>query len=630
MENLIIQPIHKGQMTMEEEYKKMLMDIKISPLKIANYSDLFEKILMDFNLDFCVVMDNFYFVFAEQTSITDFGIITLEVKQIYTLDGENCEMELLIISKHAKPKVARLNLLELNSSLWLDKLGVNYWFYGDFCAKKLKPAIKKMARYAPVVEEWLYEGWAVNKSGTYIMRGEKLHRDDIINENDRKLACSHTLKMLDVAEHRLTMPLLAMVILSLVHSRMILLGEFFKGAVALLAQSLSGKTTLMSLFFNFENGRTADINFDSTEAAMTRIIGGKRDSVCIVDDLKPASTAQMKKILLSKIEKIIRMCADDSNGYQRAGGRNSTVSNRAHGLVGITAEEIPVNVYSTLARLLVLVMDRKSMDMKQHSYFLNSHDIYRTFIKNYIRYIATQGVDNYCANLKQRFLDERDALRDKLLARNILIDPRTNDMAVWLYISFLEFLKYALTVEAIDHVQLEALSKDSEEIFLSIMTEQAERINELDDVTRFFKALHVLLDTKEATLVTLQARNDNFSAPESKTAIGFKKKGFIYLKNDVAYQCVSAYYRRNGKEFVIAESTLRRLLHDNGHILPKNPKSSIHRLYVNQESYQCIKFTDASFYKLKGGKSDGTESDREIPDNRGERENANLYLGRGN
>ena len=621
------QQIEETTESTADKYKNMLNDIKGTPIAIGYYREFIRKILIPTGVELMIDGDQLTILYGGDIQ-TDFGIVVLGVRRIYDLEEEHYELELLILSHLAEPKTVKINLLDLDKKLWLNKLGVNY-MSDEKSTGKIKEMIKIMARYAPETVEYNYTGWSAVEDNTYILDGQVLRTRDLTGESNNKQVCEHTLQMLNVAERRLTIPMLAIVLLSLVHSQMILLGEYFKGVVCLLAQSQSFKTTISGLFFDLINGHKADINFDSTEIAMVRVIGKKRDAVCIVDDLKPASTSQMKRNLLSKIEKIIRMCADDSSGYQRAAQKNSTISNMANGIVVITAEEIPVNVYSTLARLLVFEMNRQSVDKEKLTHFQAEHGIYRAFIESYICFIGIQGVSNYCSNLKHRFLGERDVLRSKLLAQDIQVDPRTNDMIAWLSISFSEFLKYALSVEAIDQEQFDALGDESEKIFLDIMAEQAERINELDDITRFFKGLSILLDTREANIEHLQARNSGYLSAESKAAIGFKKKGFVYLKNGVAYQQVSTYYRRNGKEFAIAETSLRRMLHDNRYIISYKSKSPIHRLHVNGESYQCTKFEEATFNRLlEGGKNNGSGSEREFQSDRILCENASVYLGR--
>ena len=94
----------------------------------------------------------------------------------------------------------------------------------------------------------------------------------------------------------------------------------------------------------------------------------------------------------------------------------------------------------------------------------------------------------------------------------------------------------------------------------------------MDEVLCYFAGLRILIETGEEHLGELQSRNTNYATANSKSEIGFKKKGFVYLKNDVAFQKVVSYFRRNGKEFVISESELRKKLADRGYINRKNPK----------------------------------------------------------
>lgn len=457
-----------------------------------------------------------------------------------------------------------------------------------------------------------------------------MHEDLIIKEYEPKAACEYAFTMLGVAERRITIPLLAVTLLSLVQSKMIQIGEFFKGVFCLAGQSQSGKTELVKLFFDIERGRSTDTNFDSTPMAIIRIIGNKRDAVVTIDDYKPTAIKSAGNAQMLILDRIIRMCGDDSNGYQKAGQGNSTMANVAQCIVAITAEEVRIKVQSTLARLLIVEMNRQSLNWNALTLCKESHDVYKTFIVNYILYISAQGAHSYCDSLTKRFLHERNTLRNKLLAKGIKADNRTSDQCTWLYISFDVFLNYALEFKAIDQEKFKSYMEESLEIFLNLMEDQAERINELDDVIRFFRGLRYLLDAKEARIERLQARNSSYASEGSKSAIGFSKAGFIYLKNDIAFQAVVSYCRKFAKDFVISETMLRKVLTDSGHLSqnPKNPKTVIHRLSVNRESYQCIKFEESIFNKLlKGDKYDDTGNESELQSDRLLRENASQFVG---
>ena len=449
----------------------------------------------------------------------------------------------------------------------------------------------------------------------------------VTTQKNRAAVCKHTVEMLDVAERRITIPLLAVALLSLVQSKMIEIGEYLKGVFCLVGQTQSGKTQLYKMFFDWLFGRQTDTNFESTDKGIIRVTSKKRDSVATVDDYKPTSTVFARNNQMSKLEKIIRICSDDSNGYHRAGYGNLTIANIAYCILAITAEEIRLAVQSTLARMLIIYITRKSMNWDNLTYCQKNHDSYKKFIINYILYISAQGVANYCDNLKQKFLQNRDKLRSILLEKNkdIMIDNRTSDQCTWLYISFDLFINYALEVNAINHDEAKRFKQESLQIFLNIMEEQAERINELDDVKQFFRGLSYLLDTKEEHIDKLQARNIKFASEDSKAAIGFAKSERIYLKNEVAFRAVNSYFKRFGKDLVISESSLRERLFDNGLLVRSKgkPKSSIHRLYVNGENYQCIVFEKEIFDKLlKGDRKDEARSDEEIQSIRFMRRNA--------
>lgn len=612
-------------------YSEMVAGIRENPQSIIQHRHVIEEILAPYAEDkgeLSIDGDGNKICFlVNGKKFTDFGVVVLAVVKVHSIDSEEYHLEMLILGQDIPPKIIMVNSLELGSNRWIEKLGPSY-IYEKQGIGRLQTLVKAMAKFAPVRNEYQFSGWEVDGGKAYVMDGRPLcarYWDAV----KAKQTCEHVLGMLDVATHSLTIPLLSVELLSLVHSRMVAGGTYFKGVCCVVAPTQSFKTTLAALFLNLNNGLEADLNFEATTAAIVRTIGSVRDSTVILDDYKPGATKAESNDMTLKLSKAIQMCSDDSGGVKRAGAQNSTISNVANCLTVVTAEQIQLNVQSTLARLLILEGDRQSVDKGKLTYLQASHSKYREFIKQYILYISKQGVDEYCKNLAQKFLQNRDTLRKKMSDKDVLVDNRTSDMGTWLYISFGKFLEYALDVGAINQEQSEKYSQEALQIFLSLMEQQAERVSELDDVKRFFKGLQILIETKEAKIEQLQARNNNFITSDSRQAIGFSKKGFIYLKNGIAFQQVAAYYRRFGKEFAVSEAALRKSFRDNRYILPKDEKIYIHRLFVNHETYQCIKFEDKKFFELLNGcKQDGSEGDREVPDNRGLYKNADNFLGR--
>lgn len=620
------------QLDLRSKYGEVVENIRGTPTSINCYWDVFCQILGDGTElqphgEMLISDDGKEICFARDGKpYTDFVAIPLSIIRCFSESGEEDYVELLIWGKSVPVKIIRVSSKDLGSTRWIEDLGIDY-IYKKQEIWSIKVLIQKMAKYAPVREEFFYSGWASNGQNFYVMGGQKLCAKERKEDCARK-SCLHTLQMLDVAPHSLTIVLLAIAILSLVQSRMVERGIYFKGVCCIVAQTQSFKTTLASLFFDFAYGREADVNFEATTTAIVRTIGNTCDSTVILDDYKPGATKAEKNDMLQKISTVIRLCSDASGGIKKAGIQNRTVANTARCLVVVTAERIHFTVQSTLARLLVLEMDRKSVDKDKLTYFQANHAMYHEFIEDFIRYISSKGVNAFCERLEQRFLQERNVLQDDLLARNIETDGRSNDMCIWLNIAFSEFLKYALDIQVITQEQHDDYLEEARQIFISILEQQAERVSELDEVHRFFKGLQVLIETREVHIGQLQSRNTNYSTADSKSAIGFRKSGFVYLKNDVAFQKVVSYFQRNGREFAIHETELRKKLADRGCIDFEKGKARICRLYVNHESYQCIRFSATKFDELlRGGTNDETEK-REISSDRVLQENANTFLGR--
>lgn len=561
------------------------------------------------------------------SEITDFAVVLLENEQHHTLDGTKHFMKILVLSKDVPPKTILVELSKIGSNNWIDELGPKY-YYEKGAIALIEKILRLMAKYAPDNHNYEYSGWSTDGENIYIFNGNPLGGDkwDTYKAKD---TCMYALDMLSVAPHSLTIPLLSVALLSLVHSRLMDQGDYFKGVICITALTQSFKTTLASLFFDFRNGREATTNFEATTTAIVRSIGNNRDAVAIVDDYKPGVSRTESNTMVSKLSKIVRMASDNSGGIQKAGTGNSTTANVAQGLVAVTAEPFQLEVQSTLARLLVLEMKRKDVDVEKLTYFQDNHQRYRDFIQGFICYIASKGVDEYCRKLINRFRNERNALRDKLTDKDMPVDNRTFDMCTWLWLSFSGFLDYALNLGAITQEQFESYSNESQTVFTSIIEHQAERVAELGPIRQFFLGLRVLYDTNEVKIQKLQPRNNGFYADDSKESIGFTKKGCIYLKNGDAIQAVINYWHHNGRDYLMSETALRKALADSGYIIPSNEKSYIHRLNICGARYQCIKFEEEKFYELlHRGKGSEAGDVEETPSDRGMRKNADHILGR--
>lgn len=398
-------------------YREMVGVIRASPEKIIQYQGLIEEILAPF------AEEKGELVIADQgkevsfscqgKDFTNFGIVLLAVIEVHLLDSIEYQMELIIWGQSIPTRILRVKSSKLRSNRWIEDLDPRY-IYEKWAIERIQILIKGMSKYAPIREEYEYSGWEVGEGKAYILDGYPLFCECWSVIGARNL-CAHALSMLDVAQHSLTIPLLAVELLALVHSKMVAGGIFFKGVCCIVAPTQSFKTTLAALFLNLGSGWEADLNFEATAAAIVRTIGTARDTTIILDDFKPGATRAERNDMILKLSTVIRMCSDNSGGIKKAGALNSTISNSAHCMVLVTAEQIQLTVQSTLARLLVFEGSRKSVDTEKLTYFQETHSIYKSFIECFIKYITLQGVDGYCKALVSQFMQKRNTLRKKCL-----------------------------------------------------------------------------------------------------------------------------------------------------------------------------------------------------------------------
>lgn len=633
-------PIRRGGRKQNEQrkslakaYEQMVMDLRKYPYSIRYYKELLGTILESAAKDIgeLIISDDGRKVYFEHNGIvfTDFGLVVLAITKEHDINETSETVEIMVLSEWPPSQIIKVPSRRLRACNWLNDLGAGYIFYsnGMFCIQNI---LSIMAKHAPVENVFKYSGWMPGDSNSYILGGRVLQGSEW-DTDSAKISSEHTIQMLKVAPYETTIPLLAFGILSLVKTRLMEKRMYFKGVCCIVAPTQSFKTTIASLFYSFDNNMDADTNFEATPVAIVRTIGNTRDTTVIVDDYKPGATTMEQKDMIQKMSKLVRMCSDNSGGISRAGKNNSVIDLIAQCHVLVTAENINLTVQSTLARLLILDLDGKSVNREILTYLQANADKYKAFIEGYIQYISKLGVDDFCDDLIQNFLQQRNTLRAELDAKGIVVDNRSNDMCCWLYCSFGQVLKYWLDVNAITKEQYGSFSRESRKIFLELMEEQATRVSELDDARQFFRALKVMLDIKEVCIEKLRPRNNSFVGTDNETTVGFSKGGFIYLKNGIAFQQVAAYWRRNGKDFAVSEMALRKKLADNRQIVPANKKSYIFRLFVNHKNYQCVKFEEATFNKLlNGGNSNGAEGKQEVPDHRGMYLNAEGLLGNGN
>ena len=300
------------------EYLQMTQDIKCDVNAIMKCNQLIPEIFNPFEkekgtLIFSNDSKSAYFA-LDGIPYTNFGVILTEVIKVHSLDQTQFYVELVILSKYETNRIIKIKASDLNSISWIEKLGVSF-ICEKYGVERINLFSQTMANFAPTRNVYLYSGW-IPDANAYALNNTLLVSNDF-DLCSAKSKCLHTLEMLNVASHSLTIPLLAILLLSLIHSKMIEIGTYFKGVCCIVAPTQSFKTTIASLFFDYNNGREADINFEATTAAIVRTIGNTRDTTVILDDYKPGATKAERNDMMLKLEIPIKAIQLLKTPYQK-------------------------------------------------------------------------------------------------------------------------------------------------------------------------------------------------------------------------------------------------------------------------------------------------------------------------
>ena len=183
------------------------------------------------------------------------------------------------------------------------------------------------------------------------------------------------------------------------------------------------KTALALCFSQVENKETPQITFQATESGIQSVFRDYQDACLLIDDLAPSTNPAKKRAMEDKLEMIIRLFGDAGkrviNTYfatPKAQGLDYTVKGGAL----ITGEYFySAGVESSIARTIVLQLEKDSVNLDQLTYFQQHPEILETLLYRFLNYIAknwdassdliSQTVDEYRMRCQGQFSNDRYA-----------------------------------------------------------------------------------------------------------------------------------------------------------------------------------------------------------------------------
>ena len=366
-----------------------------------------------------------------------------------------------------------------------------------------------------------------------------------------RAALQQALAFLGLSEKKeLTLPLFLLAHLGLMF-------ELFKeaGYQPKFVAFLSGTTgsfktaTALCLFRTFlESKTTAEASFRDTPTSLDLALGTAYSRVFLLDDFQPTVTSAAQRVMLEKLEYVIRLFGDGigKNRSNAELGRAKTF--KPVGCCLITGEDVGGS-RSSLLRCLVLPIGKGDISGEKLKYFQDHPEFLWSHWYHFVEWAGHHG-DAIINLIKTDFQQRRNDYA------KFLHEPRQVDIAATLTLTGRILLEYGRDITCVRSDSIAAIADEWCAALLEAMLISEGSSRTLSPIALFLQAVFDLQATHNIIIAPDQ------SAYHPKNHIGFVKNRCWCLMPHEIYRRVRRYWTEAGKIFPLEETPLFQLLRE--------------------------------------------------------------------
>ena len=411
---------------------------------------------------------------------------------------------------------------------------------------------------------FLHAGGAIGNDEVSVQLEGKLGAYDMSGGKDLswKDACRASMKLMEVMDERVALPLLGMMYLAPLCSILEAEGLAPRFSLYLLGATQTRKTTAallaMSHFGNFNAQDKIPASFTDTANSIQRSAFLLKDMPILVDDYFPVGSVQARRKMEETAQSLSRSFG---NGGSR-GRLNSDMTLRAtyppRGVAIMTGEDLPDIKESGLGRFLIINLGRESVPvtpklselqrMAQEGYL-------RKAMRGYVQYVG--GADEKKRKaLRDMFMD----LRTKTAQRIGEAGYRSIEAVAHLTLAIVMMAGYFKWAEAITQEENLALIEMAHAILIQVAERQAKDISEQKPTAQFIRIVSELLQSARFKCLAVDETSNSINV------LGYMDQYYYYFFPETVYQAVSKFCSDQGTVFPVSLQQLRKQLADEGRI----------------------------------------------------------------
>lgn len=395
-------------------------------------------------------------------------------------------------------------------------------------------------------------------------------------KDDRQRAMESTVRLLDLAPDRITVPLLGGVFRALLNT--IAQGDvvlFLVGPSGVLKSELAA--VIQRCFGPDFDRLKMPASWTATANALERIAFDFKDCLLVIDDFAPSGTMIDVRKYHQTADRVIRG-AGNATGRERMNADGSIrESYPPRALMLGTGEDIPSG-YSIRARMIVLEVGKGDVDTARLS-ALQQTDGRRfpsMMLAGYVRWLAG-NMERLRTELGPAIMVQRSELQ---LAGS---HARTPDALAGLGVAWKLWIRFGLESELLSREQAAAIWSRVWNALLELGTSQADHLVQEDPVRRFLDLLTACISSGHAYVAG--PAGDEPATPEAwgwreriigtgeytrqewqpqGRGVGWLDDSGLYLEPAAAYQAVQQFGNTSGTSLTVSAPTLWKRLDEAG------------------------------------------------------------------
>jgi hypothetical protein len=406
---------------------------------------------------------------------------------------------------------------------------------------------------------YLHNGGAIGAEGVKVNLQQDGLQKYMIPEgaDDLQKAIRSSFDLLNVADHEITYPLLAMVGLAPLCEPLKKAGIEPSFVLWLLGISGSRKSTLAALFlshFGDFNGKTLPAGFKDSANAIEKKAFLTKDSILVVDDYHPKATLSEAKRIEDIAQQLLRGYGDHHGRTRMKPDGTLRKAYIPQGLCIVTGEDTPTAGTSTTSRYISVEFNSDSVNLDELSKAQQDNNKLKLgqSMRGYLEWLASK-MDALSQSLKILF----ENFRAETIKRDNSQHGRLPETVAWLSIGLNTFLQYAIENNILTHDEAKKMIHEGYKMFVKMSQKHSESIQSDTPVKQFLKAIRELKATNK---IYFEQKSEAFNSNEFGELVGYYDHNYYYLMPETIHNLITQFYAKQNRNFNITSQMLLKHL----------------------------------------------------------------------